>query len=227
MHPHLISQLIAARQADLIASAQQQRLARQARAARRARPPSAAAPRPCWRPCAACRGAGRHLTPSRRHRPAPARPRRRRHPANPTHSNSPRRNRPTPTSPASPCPASTPCTRTRPPSPASPASPPAPRPAGTGARLSAQVIASTLTGRRSSKALLGRGPPSLLSQFLSHSPPSAAVHQRPPESRSGRSRTVADCGERWSTLLESVWGATPREVESRILRHADLQEHPG
>jgi len=39
MHPHLISQLIAARQADLIASAQQQRLARQARAARRARPP--------------------------------------------------------------------------------------------------------------------------------------------------------------------------------------------
>jgi hypothetical protein len=38
MHPHLISQLIADRQADLIASAQQQRLARQARAARRARP---------------------------------------------------------------------------------------------------------------------------------------------------------------------------------------------
>ena len=38
MHPHLISQLIAARQADLMASARQQRLARQARAARRARP---------------------------------------------------------------------------------------------------------------------------------------------------------------------------------------------
>jgi len=37
MHPHLISQLIAARQADLMASAQQQRLARQARAARPAR----------------------------------------------------------------------------------------------------------------------------------------------------------------------------------------------
>jgi hypothetical protein len=37
MHPHLISQLIADRQADLMASAQQQRLARQARA-RRARP---------------------------------------------------------------------------------------------------------------------------------------------------------------------------------------------
>jgi hypothetical protein len=38
MHPHLISQLIAARQADLMASARQQRLAREARAARRARP---------------------------------------------------------------------------------------------------------------------------------------------------------------------------------------------
>ena len=39
IHPHLISQLIAGRQADLMASARQQRLARQARAARRARPP--------------------------------------------------------------------------------------------------------------------------------------------------------------------------------------------
>jgi len=38
MHPHLISQLIAGRQAGLMASARQQRLARQARAARRARP---------------------------------------------------------------------------------------------------------------------------------------------------------------------------------------------
>ena len=38
MHPHLISQLITDRQADLMASARQQRLARQARAARRARP---------------------------------------------------------------------------------------------------------------------------------------------------------------------------------------------
>ncbi len=37
MHPHLISQLIAARQADLMANAQQQRLARQARAVRGAR----------------------------------------------------------------------------------------------------------------------------------------------------------------------------------------------
>ena len=38
MHPHLTSQLIADRQAALIASARQHRLARQARAARRARP---------------------------------------------------------------------------------------------------------------------------------------------------------------------------------------------
>jgi hypothetical protein len=38
MHPHLISQLIADRQAGLMASARQQRLARHARAARRAGP---------------------------------------------------------------------------------------------------------------------------------------------------------------------------------------------
>jgi len=38
VHSHLIGQLIAGRQADLMASARQQRLARQARAARRARP---------------------------------------------------------------------------------------------------------------------------------------------------------------------------------------------
>jgi hypothetical protein len=38
MHPQMIRQLIADRQADLMATAQHQRLARQARAARRARP---------------------------------------------------------------------------------------------------------------------------------------------------------------------------------------------
>jgi hypothetical protein len=38
MHPQLNSLFIADRQADLMASARQQRLARQARAARRARP---------------------------------------------------------------------------------------------------------------------------------------------------------------------------------------------
>jgi len=39
------------------------------------------------------------------------------------------------------------------------------------------------------------------------------------------SRKVKASDERWSALLESVLGATPREFESRILRHADLQEH--
>ena len=70
-----------------------------------------------------------------------------------------------------------------------------PRSAGTGARFSAQEIASMLTGRRSPGVLLRRGPPSLLSQFLS-------IHPRPPPFTSaarvvsGRSRTVADAGER-------------------------------
>jgi hypothetical protein len=36
---------------------------------------------------------------------------------------------------------------------------------------------------------------------------------------------VADLRERWCALLESVLGATPREFESRILRHADLLKH--
>jgi hypothetical protein len=64
-----------------------------------------------------------------------------------------------------------------------------------------------------------QGAPGLLSQFLSHSPLTATVHRRPPRSRSGRSRTVADIGERWPALLESVLGATPQEFESPILRH--------
>ena len=44
-------------------------------------------------------------------------------------------------------------------------------------------------------------------------PPRPIRHGQP------SSRTVADAGERWPTLLESVLGATPREFESRILRH--------
>ena len=64
-----------------------------------------------------------------------------------------------------------------------------------------------------------------LAQFVSHSPPSGAVHMCPPSGHRGWSRTVADRRERWSAVLESVLGATPREFESRILRHADLQEH--
>ena len=81
-----------------------------------------------------------------------------------------------------------------------------------------------LTGRRSSDMPLRRGPPGLLSQFVSHSPLSATVHQRQPKSCSGRSRTVADVGEHRPTLLESVLGASPRGFESRILRHADLRK---
>ena len=100
-----------------------------------------------------------------------------------------------------------------------------PRSAGTGARFSAQQIASTLTGRRSSDVLLRRGPPGLLSQFLSHSPPSWAVHHCSLRSCLCSSRTVADAGERGPTLLESVLGATPQEFESPILRHADLHKH--
>jgi hypothetical protein len=83
-----------------------------------------------------------------------------------------------------------------------------------------------LTGHRSPAVLIGRGPPSLLSQFLSHSPPSGTVHQCPLGSCLCSSRTVADGGERWPALLESVLGATPREFESPILRHADLRERP-
>jgi len=46
-------------------------------------------------------------------------------------------------------------------------------------------------------------------------PPRPIRHSQP------RSRTAADAGERWSALLESVLGATPREFESRILRSPD------
>jgi hypothetical protein len=42
-------------------------------------------------------------------------------------------------------------------------------------------------------------------QFWSHSSPSAAVHRWSVGSCSRSSRTVADAGERWSTLLESAW----------------------
>ena len=62
------------------------------------------------------------------------------------------------------------------------------------------------------------------SQFWSHSPPSGAVHRRPPGTNPGRSRTVAAPGERRPTLLESVLGASPREFESRILRSSDQRK---
>ena len=86
-------------------------------------------------------------------------------------------------------------------------------PTETGPGSSGQEIASKLTERRSPDAPIRGGPASLLSQFLSHSSPSGAVHQRPPQSCSGRSRTAVDLGEPWSALLESVLGAAPREFE--------------
>ena len=48
--------------------------------------------------------------------------------------------------------------------------------------------------------------------------PPRPIRHSPPTSR-----TVVNPGERWAALLESVLGATPREFESRILRHADLR----
>ena len=62
--------------------------------------------------------------------------------------------------------------------------------------------------------------------FWAHSSPSRAVRRRSRRARLRTSRTVADHGERWPAVLESVLGASPREFESRILRHADLQECP-
>ena len=41
------------------------------------------------------------------------------------------------------------------------------------------------------------------------------------------SRTVADAGERWSALLESVLGETPQGFESPILRASDLRRCAG
>jgi hypothetical protein len=146
-----------------------------------------------------------------------------------------------------------------------------PRSAGTGARLSAHEIASTLTGHhpdgarprrpcasrraqfrshsppsgavrrrtrttflpRSGTLATGGGWPSavlesvrrgsrpglmVLSQFLSHSPSSGAVHQRSPRSFPGRSRTVAATGERRSALLESVLVATAVPPGNRKVR---------
>src|SRR5262245_49269021 len=98
-----------------------------------------------------------------------------------------------------------------------------PRPAGAGASCSAHEIALTLTGRRSAAVLPCGGPPwPLVSVSVSFTP----VRHRSPVVALivfAQARTVADAGERWPALLESVLGATPREFESRILRHADLR----
>src|SRR5439155_3721542 len=72
-------------------------------------------------------------------------------------------------------------------------------------------------------AATGRQKTRAWAQFWSHSSPSGAVHRCSARSRLRSSRTVATAGERRSALLEGVLGATPREFESRILRHAELR----
>jgi len=82
--------------------------------------------------------------------------------------------------------------------------------AGTGARFSAHEIASTLIGRLPAASQHARPRGGAWSQFRSHSPPSGAVHHRPPGTNPGRSRTVAALGGRWPTLLESVLAGRAR-----------------
>jgi hypothetical protein len=80
-----------------------------------------------------------------------------------------------------------------------------------------------MEARRMRSTLLARG---LQVRLGSNVVSFAWVRGRPPRPiRYGqpRSRTVPDPGERRPALLESVLGATPREFESRILRHADLR----
>ena len=59
-----------------------------------------------------------------------------------------------------------------------------------------------------------------LSQFPSHSHPSAAVHQRRLSGHHAWSRPNVDPDGRSPAVLESVLVATPREFESRILRQS-------
>ena len=88
--------------------------------------------------------------------------------------------------------------------------------------------APTRSPPRSPGALRGRAAPwwaawPLVSVSVSFTP-SGTVHRCSPRSCLRSSRTVADAGERGPALLESVLGASPREFESRILRHADLRQ---
>ncbi len=94
-----------------------------------------------------------------------------------------------------------------------------PRSAGTEARLAPRRSPprSPAAPRQPTRGP-GRGiGPGLI--FGLNSPPSGAVHRRPPVPHPRRPRTVAANGEHRSAVLESVLGATPREFESRILRH--------
>ncbi len=93
-----------------------------------------------------------------------------------------------------------------------------------GANLPAEVEAAQPGWVTSAHTRKGpRRPTGCVSVSVSH--PSGTVHQRPLQQCSGRSRTVADAGERRPAFLESVLEATPQEFESPILRCLDLQEH--
>ena len=91
---------------------------------------------------------------------------------------------------------------------------------GTGARPGGTAIVACQVRRM--KCVMTRH---ALVSVLSHSPPPGTVHRRPPPSRSSRPRTVAATSELRPAVLESVLGATPREFESRMLRHLDLRRH--
>jgi hypothetical protein len=100
-----------------------------------------------------------------------------------------------------------------------------PRSTGTGARLSAHDIASTLTSDPAAHGRRAKPRDRAWAQFWAHSPPSRAVHLRPHDAHLHRPRTVAASGEQRPALLESVLGASPREFESRILRDPDQARH--
>ncbi len=71
-------------------------------------------------------------------------------------------------------------------------------------RLSAHEIASTLTGHRLARARPGQPSASSLSQFVSHSPPSGAVHWRTRATALPRLGTLAAGGGWDCAILESV-----------------------
>ena len=98
-----------------------------------------------------------------------------------------------------------------------------PRLAGAGARFSAQEIASTLTGHRSSGGCSGGAAQPSVSVSVSFAPrPGPFTSGRPGHVRAGhgRWRTLVNAGERWPALLESVLGQPLRS--SNLLSSATL-----
>src|SRR5215472_13453173 len=97
------------------------------------------------------------------------------------------------------------------------------RPAGTGSRCGATRSPRRSPGVAPRPCWVAWWAAWPLVSVSVHSPLSGTVHRCSPRSCLRSSRTVADAGERGPALLESVLGASPREFESRILRHADLR----